>query len=180
MLNLNNEIWVQATRIHEVSNLGNIRNVNGKHLIPWIGTTGYEHIKIIIDGVRKNKKLHRLICEAFNPNPTNKPDVNHIDGDKTNNRSNNLEWCTHAENLGHAASLGLINTKPRTTGQKLSNASHYYNVGWDNTREKWTAAITQNKKTYMRKRFDTEEEAALHVNLIIDTLGLTDRPRNVV
>lgn len=181
MLNTNNVIWVQATRIHEVSNTGLVRNISsGKILKPWISTTGYYMIKIYVDGKRKNLRVHRLVCAAFTPNPHNKPDVNHIDSNKLNNNSENLEWCTHAENLAHASINGLISTAPTTTGKKLSDVSKYYNVGWDKSRNKWIASITHNKKTLMSKRFNTEEEAALHVNHIIDTYGLSDRPKNII
>lgn len=180
MLNLNDVMWKQATRLHEVSNTGEIRNLNGRSVKPWVGTTGYMTIKIYIDGKRKNKKLHRLIAEVFIPNPENKPEVNHIDGDKLNNHISNLEWCSHKENMAHAGETGLIKTTPRTMGQKLGKTSKYHNVGWDTSRNKWTAGITHNGKSSVRKRFDTEEEAALFVNYILDTLELYDRPRNII
>lgn len=60
------------------------------------------------DGKRTNYKIHRLVALAFIPNPENKPAINHIDGDKTNNHYTNLEWCTFKENTHHAMANGLM------------------------------------------------------------------------
>lgn len=57
---------------------------------------------------RKNQFVHRLLAQTFIPNPDNKPQVNHIDGNKMNNTLSNLEWVTSAENTQHAVDLGLI------------------------------------------------------------------------
>ena len=57
--------------------------------------------------VRKNQFIHRLLCQAFIPNPLNKPQVNHKDGNKQNNCLENLEWVTSKENSQHAVDLGL-------------------------------------------------------------------------
>lgn len=180
VLNISNEEWRRATRLHEVSNKGSIRNLSGRPLKPWIGTTGYLTLKMHIGGVRKNIKLHRLVAQTFIPNPHNLPCVNHIDGNKLNNEVGNLEWCTHESNMRHASKTGLIKKHPRTTGKKLSQSSDYHNVTWDKGRQRWVAGVTHQKKVHMQRRFKTEKEAALHVNHILDTMGLHDRPRNVV
>ena len=62
-------------------------------------------------GIRKNKRVHRLLCEAFLPNPLNKAHVNHIDGNKLNNTFSNLEWATSQENARHAIDTGLCDER---------------------------------------------------------------------
>lgn len=69
--------------------------------------TGYLLVTLCNGALRKNKRLHRLLAEAFIPNPDNKAHVNHIDGVKTNNALNNLEWATPKENTVHALGIGL-------------------------------------------------------------------------
>lgn len=82
----------------------------GKVLKPWNTTSGYSVVQLT--GGRRYA-VHRLIAETFIPNPENKPYVNHIDGNKQNNRVDNLEWVTPAENNYHAKEIGLRNDRIR-------------------------------------------------------------------
>jgi len=68
---------------------------------------GYLIVKIRINNKSKNIKVHRLVAQSFIENPENKPQVNHIDGNKTNNDLSNLEWVTRSENIKHAFKIGL-------------------------------------------------------------------------
>ena len=67
-------------------------------------------------------------------------------------------------------------------GKKRSanTVSKYHNVTYDKNRNKWIGQVRHNNKNWHMKRFDTEVEAALHVNWILDTLNLTDRPKNII
>lgn len=71
---------------------------------------GYRIVTIWVNGKQENHYVHRLVAEAFIPNPEDKPEVNHKDGNKQNNNVNNLEWCTSSENNYHAQQQGLCPT----------------------------------------------------------------------
>lgn len=65
-------------------------------------------------GKRQNKRVHRLLMEAFVPNPNNYPHINHIDGNKLNNTLSNLEWCTCKHNSKEAVRIGLTATRDKS------------------------------------------------------------------
>jgi len=83
------------------------RSKAGKVMKGGVHVQGYRQINLSKDGSSKTERLHRLVTQAFIPNPDNKEEVNHIDGDKLNNNVTNLEWCTSSENTQHAWDTGL-------------------------------------------------------------------------
>ena len=88
--------------LYSISKNGDIfSNYKNIYLKQYIDGKGYKFVRLKKNGRYYNKKVHRLIADAFIPNEHNKPQVNHIDGDKTNNNISNLEWCTASENQIH-------------------------------------------------------------------------------
>ena len=118
------EVWKPVygyEGIYEVSSFGNIRSidrfvphkVSGRQFIKGRNMTciknnfGYFIVTMSKNGIVKKMYVHRLVAEAFIPNFENKPHVNHIDGDKSNNNIDNLGWVTALENNEHAWDTGL-------------------------------------------------------------------------
>lgn len=95
--------------IYQISNCGNVKNVkrNKNIALTYCKRTGYIYANLYNNYKRKNATVHRLIATAFIPNPNNFPEINHIDGNKTNNSIENLEWCTRSHNMKHAVANGL-------------------------------------------------------------------------
>lgn len=98
------ETWIKVKgfELYSVSDQGNVRNdKTGRILKGGLDTYGYPQVILCKNGSRYGRKVHRLVAEAFVPNPDNKPQVNHIDGNKQNNAASNLEFCTNQENQTH-------------------------------------------------------------------------------
>ena len=119
-MNMCHEIWKPIEGyegLYEVSNLGRVKSleryvgkrhhIKEKYLTNDVNQKGYCRVLLSMNGKAKHYAVHRLVAEAFIPNKQNKPQINHIDGNKANNCATNLEWCTASENLIHARLKGL-------------------------------------------------------------------------
>lgn len=99
--------------LYEVSDKGNVRNIRRNTLLRLSKNCyGYIQVNLYKNGIRTGLRVHRLVAQAFIENPDNLPEVNHRDEDKTNNRVDNLEWCTakYNTNYGHRTE-NAINTR---------------------------------------------------------------------
>lgn len=131
------EIWVPIPNyegLYEVSNFGtvrsltrtvkigpNFRTIESQVLKPMFNR-GYYQIIVCKNSKHKTLKPHRLVAQLFIPNPQNKPEVNHRDANKLNNRVDNLEWNTSQENSLHSVKLGLriVTEKSREAARRNS------------------------------------------------------------
>lgn len=135
------EIWKDIPNYesyYKISNKGNVQNINrSKILKGFLNKKGYTSVKLYREEYKKTFFIHRLVATSFIPNTENKPQVNHINGIKTDNRVENLEWCTNSENMNH-----------RYTKLGMEKYSLYYNKSIN----KWESYINfKGKKIHLGK-----------------------------
>lgn len=161
---------------YSISACGKVMGTRNKLLKTPLTVHGYPYVRL--RGTFKT--VHRIVAEVLIPKVNGKGQVNHKDGNKTNNHISNLEWCTQSENALHAFATGLQDSPPGDVGNKRHSIhSVYHNVGYYPARGKWVARMSIAGKVKLGGYFDTEVEAARKVNSMIDQYGL-DRPKNIV
>ena len=160
--------------LYKVSNTGKIKSLkrvsthNGsysrtilvkeKELKQSITKCGYHAVTLYKNGIRKFKTVHRLVAQEFILNPNNYKEVNHIDLNKSNNNTNNLEWCNREQNINHYYA-------------NSNKSSKYKGVSYSKERKKWCAFVDINKKRFSLGRFKTELEAKEYRDNFINNLN---------
>lgn len=127
----NNEVWRPVKGyegLYEVSNIGNVRSIKRKKVItntlgsfersyggrlvkPFVAHNGYMRVSLCKDGKERKFPVHRLVAQAFIPNPSHLDQINHIDENKKNNNVNNLEWCDCKYNSNYGTRLERLSRK---------------------------------------------------------------------
>jgi len=158
---------------YQVNTSGQIKSLaTGKVMSPQLGGNGYYKIGLRKDAVKKRLIVHRIVAEHFIDNPHNKPQVNHIDGDKLNNNVCNLEWVTASENAQHAFSIGLRKEHYKNTGRKFGKTSKYHYVEFLNTAKdgeyyRVVVKATVNGKLFAKsKQFSVKKYGKAHAELL--------------
>ena len=130
-------VWkpVKDYENYMINNLGQVKSVarmgTPERILKPHYVKGYVQYELLKDGKRKGFKAHRLVAEAFIPNPDNKKEINHINGNKHDNSVFNLEWCTTSENQLHSHYVlrkGIVKVKQYSLDNKLIKV-------WDSIKE---------------------------------------------
>lgn len=141
--------FISGYRNYQVSNLGNVRDIRtGQFKTTRNNGRGYLEVCLTKDKRSKSQLLHRLVAEAFIPNPGGRRCVDHMDHDKTNNVIWNLRWATGTENQGNRVK------------QDSPTSSTFKGVSWNKAGGKWAANIKIDGKTKHIGCFTDELEAA--------------------
>ena len=155
MENNSNEIWRDIAGyegLYKVSTEGNIKSIKRNKLLSlYTNHGGYKKVDLCKNNTRKHYSVHRLVAQAFIPNPDNLPQVNHKDEDKSNNCVSNLEWITHKDNCIYGTRLERM-SKTRSKPIIQLSLDGTFIREWDSTREaaKFIGCFRQNINNCLR------------------------------
>lgn len=149
-----NKLFTTLTNFpkYEINKLGEIYNISTNHRINGTPTKGYIRVNLEdINGDRKLYFIHRIVAETFLENPNEYKQVDHIDGNKRNNKVENLRWCTNSQNQ--------INKESYIKSTSLNGAIKKFKyVSWNKQKQKWVGRLTINGKNKHIASGDNDEE----------------------
>lgn len=156
--NLDGEEWEKIPfneEFYQISNYGRVKSFQKgmvKILKPGLHNCGYLYVNLGKDGKHKKCKIHRLVAEAFIPNPLNLPEIDHIDGNKMNNYFKNLERVTSLENKHRAFQNGLYPIGEKYPKAKLTNEQARF------IRENYIPRDPKFGEAALARRFDVRRD----------------------
>ena len=136
---------------------GTVHNKKGHNISRWKDNVGYLQVKLSKEGKWYYKRVHRLVAEAFIPNPHNLKQVNHIDGDKTNNEVSNLEWIDNKNNTQHGYDNDLYHSKHRNIKIEVYDKITHQLINTYKSIRETANELNINRKTLSRILFDDKE-----------------------
>ena len=136
---------------------GTVHNKKGHNISRWKDNSGYLQVKLSKEGKWYYKRVHRLVAEAFIPNPHNLKQVNHIDGDKTNNEVSNLEWIDNKNNTQHGYDNNLYHSKHRNIKIEVYDKITHQLINTYKSIRETANELNINRKTLSRILFDNKE-----------------------
>ena len=141
---IDHKIWCKVNNSYSIRKgiICKLSNKNQKH---------YWRVAVQINNKQKHFAVHRLVAEAFIPNPNNLPQVNHIDGNKDNNTVSNLEWCDNSYNMRHALKIGLISREKESKNCHLRKLTEEQVIFIREEFKKVDCAIKGNKAKFYRE-----------------------------
>ncbi len=160
----NDEVFARIKELpdYAISNYARVLHIKRQTFIkPCLKDNGYLQLFLKVNNKSRYPLLHRLLAKTFIKNEENKPIIDHIDRNKTNNLLSNLRWTDYFVNGANKS-------------KKANKLSKYSGITFDKTRNKWSATIGINYKTIHLGRFLTENEAGLARNNYIIENNLID------
>lgn len=165
------EIWKDIKGyegIYQVSNRGNVRSLhyNKLRILTPLSKQGYYSVALSVNSKCKHFPIHRLVAEAFIPNPSNLPEINHKDEDGTNNSVDNLEWCTREYNNNYGSRNKRVSEtlKGHAVSEETREKIRQHNYTRD---DNWRHAVGKGRRgkpgTFLGKRHS--EESKLKMSL---------------
>lgn len=166
---MENEIWKDVEGYdgdYLVSNFGKVKSFkkNKESILKKCkNSNGYYFVNLFKNNIQKKIYIHRLVGKEFIPNPENKPEINHLNADKSNNQVSNLEWVTPKQNIQHAWQTGLM----ENTRKAVKNA---WKTGlMENTRKNIIKAYEAIKIPIYSKKLDMRFESCTEAAIYLQT-----------
>lgn len=130
-------VKIKQNENYSINENGEIRNdTTGNIKVPFINSkNGYKTVDLYKDGKSKKYLVHRLIAEAFIPNPDNKPTVDHKDGNRTNNSIDNLRWATYSEQNSRFKTVGVRSERIKVTRYLEKRTKNGNHISWEGKKE---------------------------------------------
>lgn len=159
------EVWknIPCFENYEVSNLGNVRH-GSKEIKGCLDTYGYRQVNLYKNTTRYTRKVYRLVLEAFNPNSDNKPQIDHINRIRTDDRLENLRWVTASENCRN----------------KYGYSEDMHGISWSKKNSKYVVKfVKDNKEVYFGSCSTIEDAKALRDKSLVSETFIPQKKREM-